>query len=67
MAIEFIKESDCEIKINNGFDDFCNVKIRKHSLLGVSLDFEDFYGEFSLEDLEEIVEKMKEFHGVDHG
>jgi len=67
MAIEFIKESDCEIRIDNGFDDFCNVVIRKHSLHGVSLDFEDFYGEFSLEELKKIVEKMKELNGVDHG
>ncbi len=55
-----MKISDYETEINNGFDVFCNVTIRKHSHLGVMLDFEDFYGEFTLDEMKKVVAKMEE-------
>lgn len=59
--ITFVREGN-EVKIENGFDEFCNVKIRIHDHCGVMLDLEDFYGEFALEELELIVNKMKELN-----
>lgn len=61
--LKFTREGR-EVKIDNGFDDFCNVKIRIHDHCGVILDLEDFYGEFSLVELELIVAKMKELQEV---
>mgnify|MGYP003512439884 FL=1 len=64
--IEF-EMNGSEVKINNGFDPFCNVNIRVHTNLGVLLDFEDFYGEFSVTDIEQIIAKMKELQGENNG
>lgn len=63
MAIEF-KDNDYGCGLVSEFDSISNVNIRKHETLGVTLDLEDFYGEFSIEDLEKILSKMKELQSA---
>lgn len=61
MDIEFKKINKSEVLIcDDYFDTFSNIKIRIHSHCGILLELEDFYGEFTISDLEKILSKMKE-------